>query len=386
MKKTMTAALVFATALACMGTAPQRAAAGHCSAKNIIFMVPDGMGIADVTAARILKNGPDGPSLSLELPRVGLQRTYDKGSIITDSASAASAWACGEKFMSGEICFHADIEGGGYKQTILEIAKKKKKATGLVATSTITHATPAVWASHVKSRSCENEIARQYIQLTRPDVMLGGGKAKFDGTSAADKCGTTGDFIAEAQTAGYTVAYTKAEMDAAVADGAQRLLGLFTASGMTPEYLRPTETTEPRLPEMTRAALDILEQDHDGFFLMVEGSQIDWADHENNQTYMLGEMLAFDEAVQVVKDWVDAKPCRKTNTLIVVAPDHETGGYAINGPFGMLPAGGEVEGAFTSPDHTGTDVPIYSLGPGSEELAKPLNNTDVYYVLKAVMK
>ncbi len=111
--------------------------------KNIIFMVPDGMGLADVTAARIYKNGPDGASLYLEtLENIGYQRTYSANSIITDSAAAGSAWSCGEKFNNSEICYHVD--GRPYNPSILELAKAEGKATGLVATSTITHASAGI--------------------------------------------------------------------------------------------------------------------------------------------------------------------------------------------------------------------------------------------------
>jgi len=217
--------------------------------KNIIFMVPDGMGLADVTAARIYKNGPDGASLNLEtLENIGYQRTYSANSIIPDSASAGSAWACGEKFNNGEICYHVD--GQPFNPSILELAKAEGKATGLVATSTITHATPAVFGAHVKDRNCENEIARQYIEVTGVDVMLGSGVTKFNSTKS-DACGTSGDFITEAKQKGYPVVYTKTGMDSAVANGTRKLLGLFNDSGMTSDYLRVPGTTEPRLPEMT---------------------------------------------------------------------------------------------------------------------------------------
>ncbi len=352
--------------------------------KNIIFMVPDGMGLADVTAARIYKNGLDGASLYFEtLENIGYQRTYSNDSTITDSAAAGSAWACGEKFNNGEICYHAD--GRPYNPSILELAKAEGKATGLVATSTITHATPAVFGSHIKYRSCENEIARQYVQLTGPDVMLGGGVAKFNSTKP-DACGTYGNFINEALQKGYSVVYTKSEMDSAVANGNLKLLGLFNKSGMTPEYLRTPGTTEPRLQEMTSAALDILEKDRDGFFLMVEGSQVDWANHDNNLEYQIGETLAFDEAVKVVLDWINASPERKENTLLIVVPDHETGGFAINGPDRLLKAGESVDAGWTTGEHTGVDTIIWSQGPDSEALGRAVDNTDLYEVMAEALE
>ena len=347
--------------------------------KNIIFMVPDGMGLADVTAARVYKSGPGGAPLYFEtLENIGYQRTSSNNSIITDSAAAGSAWACGEKFNNGEICYHVD--GHPYNPSILELAKAEGKATGLVATSTITHATPAVFGAHVKSRNCENEIARQYIEITGVDIMLGGGVAKFNSTKP-DTCGTSGNFIAEAEQKGYQSVYTRAGMDSAVANGTVKLLGLFNDSSMTPEYLRVSGTTEPRLPEMTSAALNILEKDRDGFFLMVEGSQVDWANHANNLNYQIGETLAFDDSVKVVLDWINASPERKAHTLLIVVPDHETGGFAINGPDKLLNASEYVDAGWTSLDHTGEDTIIWSQGPGSFALGRAVDNTDLYGVM-----
>ena len=354
------------------------------SAKNIIFMVPDGMGLSNVTATRIYKNGLDGAPLSFEtLKHIGYQRTYSANSTITDSAPAASAWACGEKFNNGEISFHGD--GRPFKPSILELAKKKGKSTGLVATSTITHATPAAFGAHVVNRNCENEIARQFIEVTGVDLLLGGGVDKFKSVKA-DACGTSGDFIQKAQDRGYEVAYSKTELDNAVADGSKKILGLFNKSGLTPEYTRAAGISEPRLPEMTVAALKILEKNKHGFFLMVEGSQVDWANHAKDYPYQLGEMLAFDESVKVVRNWINADEDRKENTLLIVVADHDTGGFAINGPqSALLKAGETVEAGWTTGNHTGVDTIIWSEGPGSKELAKFIDNTDIYGVMVKAM-
>jgi alkaline phosphatase len=276
MKRLLLTGFVFAT-YACLATAQNPAViANHHEVKYVIFMVPDGMGLADVTAVRIQKNGISGSPLWLEtLDHIGYQRTYTEKNTVTDSAAAASAWACGEKFVNNEICRHAD--GRPNNLSLLELAKLHGMATGLVATQTITHATPAAFAAHVNLRSCEQEIARQYVQLTQPDVMLGGGKSKFIST-AADACGTGGDFAAQAVSQGYAFVTTKEELDVAVAAGGRKLVGLFANSNLTPEYLRastPSAATQPRLPEMTNAALSVLEKNPAGFFVMIEGSLID---------------------------------------------------------------------------------------------------------------
>ena len=348
-------------------------------AKNVVYMVPDGMGLADVTAARIQRHGPDGMLHFETLEHVGYQRTHSGSSTVTDSAAGASAWACGEKFDNGEVCFHGD--GRPFRASILELARKQGKATGLVATSTITNATPASFGAHVPDRNCENEFARQYVQLTGVEVMLGSGVDRFRST-APDACGTAGDFIAEAQGKGYAVAYDRAGMDAAVAHGGGRLLGLFGNGGMVPEYLRTPAETQPRLPEMTAAALKVVEKNPAGFFLLVEGSQIDWANHANNYPYQLGEMLAFDDAVRVVRNWIAADEDRKARTLLIVVADHDTGGFAVNGPQStLLTKGQTVQAAWTSGKHTGVDTLVWSQGPGSQALARALDNTEIYAVM-----
>jgi alkaline phosphatase len=371
-----------------------RAGTAHESyrAKNIIFMVADGMGLGDVTAARIFKNGLNGPLLHLELAHVGYTRTYAADGVITDSAAASSAWACGEKFNRGEICKHRD--GRGHKASILEIAAKKGKSTGLVATSTITNGTPAAFGAHVVNRVCEGEIARQYIAETGVDVLLGGGRARFSGI-VPDLCGTNGDFIAEAVKRGYRVAYTKEQMEAAVlaregsgARGVNKLLGLFADDWLTPEKDRTKATTEPTLFEMTRAALNIMEKDVDGFFLMVEGSQVDRGKHQNDAHYQLTEILAFDEAVKTVLEWIDRVPERRRQTLVIVVSDHETGGFAIKGPRdSVVEAGAKVDSGWVTRGHTGTDVVIWSRGPGSHLLSRPgIENSSVYEAMAGVLK
>lgn len=366
----------------------------HHKAKNIIFMVPDGQGLSNVTAARIFKNGPDGPPLYQEtLANIGYQRTHSANATVTDSAAAASAWAIGEKVVNNAIsCQDAD---GDYAcdepvtPTILELAKAKGMATGLVATSTITHATPAVWGAHVHTRYCETEIGRQLALVTGVDVLLGSGI----GGDRAGRCMapsplTVDEIIAQAQANGLTYVTTRTAMLDAVATGTDKLMGFFLPSGKTPEMFRvdPTQlypAEEPTLPEMTEAALDILEKDKDGMFLMVEGSQIDWADHANDVNYQIAESLAFDESVKVVLDWVDAKADRKHHTLIIIVADHDCGGFGINGPGnGLSEAGDVVAAGWTSGDHTAVDTIIYSQGPGSEQLNAAVDNTDLYYVMK----
>ncbi len=391
--------------------------------KNVIFMVPDGMGLSNVTAARIYQNGPNGASLTFEqLPFIGYQRTHSKNSTVTDSAAAASAWASGDKFNNGEISCIDDDEDGvcdgtrKYQKTILEVAQDRGMATGLVATSDITHATPAVWGAHVHNRKCESEIFSQFLDHGI-DVLLGGGVATNRSSCMLAETDDTYNqgLIQQAVDMGYAYVTTRDELSG-TAGNAQKLLGLFRKGGLTPIYERSMDATEPTLAQMTAAALDVLEEDPDGFFLMVEGSQIDWANHDRNIMYQIHETLDFDDSVKVVLDWMNADVSRQQNTLLIVVPDHETGGFIIDGPYGALSLAGDTaaqlvdkagepvvtEDGFPvmSPDilgyfgsnwaeptesanHTAVDTLIWS---NSADCAKAMDNTDLYDIMKAYME
>ena len=357
-------------------------------AKNIIFMVPDGMGLADVTAARIFKGGPDGEPLSFEqLRQVGYQRTHSANSTVTDSAAAAAAWATGDKYDNGQVSWHSDTD---MPITILELAKKKGKATGLVATADITHATPAAFGAHVSMRKSEGEIARQFIEETQVDVLLGGGFANNSSSSPFSPEDLPALIASATNEYGYVYAETLAELESATCN--EKILGLFKPGGKTVEKFRvipsvPYPAYEPTLSEMTEVALKVLSRDKQGFFLLVEGSQIDWRNHVRDIKGMIAETLAFEESVKVVIDWLDAHPKRWKNTLLIVVPDHETGGFQINGPYGRLSKAGDiVVGGWTSGNHTAVDTIVWSEGVGSQFLGGALDNTDLFRVMEAVLK
>jgi alkaline phosphatase len=231
---------------------------------------------------------------------------------ITDSAASATAYSAGIRTYNGAIGVDSDRKA---VPTVLEVAQRQGLATGLVATSSITHATPAAFASHVPDRNMEWEIARQ-LAGSGVDVMLAGGRRWFDPDQRPDSL----DLLSGLE-ARYTFIQTPSELDGLKAEGVQKLLGLF-ADGHLPAA--PGRT--PTLPAMTRAALQVLDQDPDGFFLMVEGSQPDWRGHDGDPlSAITAEMLDLDEAVGVALEY----QARNPETLIVVTADHETGGLAI---------------------------------------------------------
>lgn len=287
-------------------------------AKNVILLIGDGMGYAHVTAARLAQ----GKKLHMDqIKTTGTMTTASANSIVTDSAAAGTAMATGFKTNNGMISVTPD---GKSLKTILEAAREKAKATGLVSTTRITHATPAVFAAHVPDRDDETTIADQMLKAD-VDVLLGGGKSYFVPESAGGKRKDNRDLTAEAKTRGYTVVSTKDEL-AAVNGG--KVLGLFNKSHLNYEVDRDL-TKEPSLAEMTTKAISLLDKNK-GFFLMVEGGRIDHAAHANDPAGVYGDTLAFDTAVNVALDYAE----KNKDTMVIVTADHETGGLIIG-------AGGE---------------------------------------------
>ena len=277
--------------------------------RNVVLMIADGFGPASATLGRAAKGAP----LALDSVLVGTVETSATDSRVTDSAASATAYACGIKTYNGAIAVTPE---GEPCRTVLEAAEARGMATGLVATSRITHATPASFAAHVASRGEEAEIARQ-MAASGVDLLVGGGARFF--TEAPNDLR---DLLDEG---GWAVATDRAGYD--------RLSALPAAALLAPDHLAyeidRDETDQPSLAEMTVKALDLLasapEAQADGFFLMVEGSRIDHAGHANDPAAHLGDILAYDEAVAAALAWA----ARDGNTLVVSTADHETGGLTL---------------------------------------------------------
>ena len=287
--------------------------------KNVILLIGDGMGFGQLTAARIVK----GSKLYMDgFTYAGTASTYPNDPTekwVTDSAAAGTALATGVKTYNAAIS--VDVNKQPVK-TILEAAQEAGKATGLVSTTRITHATPAVFAAHNVDRDAENEIAADMLNHD-VTVLLGGGKRYFLPSDKGGKRTDGRNLIEEAKSKGYTFVETKPDMNS-VKGG--KLLGLFTSSHMSYELDRYT-MSEPSLAEMTGKALEILSQDPDGFFMMVEGGRIDHASHGHDAAATIYDTLAFDAAVGVALDFA----LRNPDTLVVVTADHETGGMSVGG-------------------------------------------------------
>lgn len=411
------------------------------TAKNVILLIGDGMGQNQVSAASYYEGDEFGAGdLALDqFTDVGFARTFSHDNTVTDSAAAATAFSSTHKTDNGvlgkapEKQEHSDDEEHFDVETVLEFAEWNEMATGLVSTARITHATPAAFASHIGSRDEENQIAEQMLLEHDIEVMLGGGKRHFLPKETGGKREDKKNLLQSAEEKGYEIVTNKSEMNKTEGD---KLLGLFSNSHMTYELDRDM-TEEPSLDEMTEKALGVLQDDKNGFFLMVEGGRIDHAGHANYPATNIHETLAFDKAVEIALQFAK----EDGDTLVIVSADHETGGMSmgLDGQYGFnkdvirnvkrtpeyissqldsqlsnvetimaeytgiddltkdekeLITTNEDAAAgiaeiisnrsligWTTTGHTAVHVPVYSYGPMSEKLVGTIDNTKIAEVI-----
>jgi alkaline phosphatase len=286
--------------------------------------------------------------------------------------------ATGSKTLNGRVSI--DIAGLSLP-TILEQAQKRGWAVGLVSTVQIAHATPAAFAAHELSRYNYSQIAEQMLEH-QVNVLLAGGEDDWLPETVSGCHPNLGhrtdgrNLIAEAVLDGYTYVCSPADLASVDLENTTHLLGLFADDGMRRPYT-------PTLSQMTETAITILSQDPDGFFLMVEGGQIDWAAHVNDGANVISDVLDFDAAVATGLAYTQSN----ANALLIVTADHETGGMSVDltssgnpdedGPFWM-PDGTPFYINWTTINHTGGDVPVAASGPKSEMLIETYENTHIY--------
>lgn len=325
--------------------------------KNVIFIVGDGTGLAQLYSGQLHLVGKDGLAHFQTMPVTGLSITYAADNLITDSAAGATAYSCGAKTNNGMI---GQLPDGRNCKTILEMAEEKGLSTGVVVTSTVTHATPASYAAHVPSRDMQAAIAAQFLH-SGMEVILGGGLEYFIPQSSENsKREDERNLVEEFKQAGYEFvdnAYALAHAQS------EYILGLFSNSGL------PSENRTPTLAEMSKKALSILSKNENGFFLLVEGSQIDWAGHANDVEYALRELADFDAAVKEILDFA----VNDGETLVVLTADHETGGMTLQATSGF----DEMTIAWTSGSHTGIPVPVMAYGPHAIQFSGWWQNVEI---------
>lgn len=336
--------------------------------RNVILMIGDGMGPQEVGLLTLYARYAPHSTYADRVAAierlynagvVGLVRPEPNGMLVVDSAAAATQLASGQ--LAGSEMIGVDFQGNPTK-TVVEVARQLGKSTGLVTDTRVTHATPAGFAAHQPHRSMENEIAVDELS-DRVDVMLGGGLRHWIPKSANDSSSTAyaavlqmtgGQFpfsskrtdernlLVEARS-DYQLAFDRHSLDR-ITGG--RVLGLFADSEMDDALLERSKLpsgasrTQPTLVEMTTKTLELLDKNPNGFFVMIEGGQIDWAGHNNDAGTMLHELLRFDAAIDVAMKWAE----KRGDTLVLVTADHETGGFGFSYAGRPLPAAAQLAG------------------------------------------
>ena len=323
---------------------------------NIILMIGDGMGLTQITSGMYA----NGNKTSLEeFDYIGLSKTHSLDALVTDSAASGTAMASGIKTLNRTVGID---ENNNKQKSILEICKEKNYNVGLVVTSEIVHATPACFYANVPSRYDYEDIALQ-LSEHNVDLFVGGGKKFFN--KRKDKRNLLDEMTS----------YTFVDDFEGFKDSSSKKIGFLTYPGEPPPK---NLGREPGLDKLTEVSLRKLSKDK-SFFIMIEGSQIDWGGHDNSLKYILSEFKEFDLAIAKALEFAKADG----NTLVIVTADHETGGMALSG--GNVKRS-RVKANFTSGEHTGSMVPVFSYGPYSELFKGIYENTAIFdKMLSAVM-
>lgn len=341
--------------LGCSG--PYRQLSTDKKAKNVILLIGDGMGLAQASTAFYFQD--EEPSF-VRFPVIGLHRNPPTDALITDSAAGATALSTGYKSYNAAIGVDSNAVS---RETILEMAAAQGKSTGVIATSSITHATPASFFAHTAHRDSAEAIASQ-LPYSPVGFFAGGGLQYFNQRS--DKANYLDSLAAQ----GFMVNSETLERPAKLRPEGK--YGYLLAPDGMPKM---QEGRGDFLPRATQMALDYLSQDKDGFFLMVEGSQIDWGGHDNDAEYVIQETLDFDKAIGVALDFAE----KNDNTLVIVTADHETGGMSLSAAeVRMQRDYRHIRPTFSTGGHSASLIPVYAYGPGAELFGGIYQNNDIF--------
>lgn len=329
---------------------------------NIILLIGDGMGLTQISAAMYSNNN----RLALaKFPVIGFHKSHAANELITDSAAGGTAIACGIKTNNGNI---GTDENGIPTLSILEELDSMNFSTGMIVTSTIVHATPAAFAAHRARREMYEEIALDYLNAN-VDLLIGGGRQYFQNREMDDR-----DLINEFENKGYVVMDQLYTTMNKIKWPLDKNLLYFTADK------QPLTVSGGRdyLSFAVRQGVQYLEQkSNKGFFLLVEGSQIDWMNHANDGRGVVMETLDFDRAIWEAIQYAN----KKGNTLVLVTADHESGGMSIEADSRM----NKLKYGFTTNGHTAAMIPVFAYGPGSSLFRGIYENTSIYHKMRAVL-
>ena len=319
-------------------------------AVNVIYMIGDGMALPQVYGTMIAT----GQDLAFtHFPYVGVVDTHSASNLITDSSASGTALACGVKTRNGMVGMDADSVA---VESVLDVMARMGKSAGIVVTCYVTHATPAVFYANDPKRSNYENIAAQMAESDNLNVVIGGGRKHF--TQRADSINLVERMEKEL---GWKVYDTLADIDVTCSKYA-----VLANNDHMPRYSERGDF----LSRGVQTALSSLERNENGFFLMVEGSQIDFEAHNNDSIGIVNEVVDFSNAINVALDFAKTHE----NTLVVVAADHETGGMTL-----IDPKGHYADPAFRFSTHSHTCLPtlVYAYGPGAEQFTGWMQNSDL---------
>lgn len=330
--------------------------------KNIILMIGDGMGLSQISAAIYSSKET---LVFEEFKTIGLQKTHSATNIITDSGASATAMACGVKTYNFAIGLDKDSVA---VKSILAEAEENNMATGVVVTSSIVHATPAAFVAHQSFRNQYEDIAKDFLDVDI-DFMVGGGKKYFDRRKMDDR-----NLYKELVRKGYVVSDYFNNTIKQMNPDPRWNFAFFTADQ------QPIQANAGRsyLPYACKKAVNFLpNRSEEGFFLLIEGSQIDWAGHSNDFNYLLSEMEDFNKTLRAMMDFA----IKDGNTLLIVTADHETGGLALNQKGNPM----KFKHAYTTNNHTATMVPVFAFGPSAELFGGIYENTQLHAKMRQAL-
>lgn len=353
-------------------------------AKNIILLIADGMSLSQITAYRMMK-GSLNERISMDnFPYSGIVLTHSYNAAVTDSASSATAYSTGFKTNNGVLGLDKDLN---VLENLTETIDKFGFVSSLISTSEVTHATPAAFASHVDLRWKTDIISSQMID-SKVATILGGGRYFFIPEEEGGKREDGRNLLNEINQS-HILLTQKNDLSNISGSLNKQVLGLFADEHLRDEDKKDNHKLEPSLAEMLEYSVSrsnlLIDQGCAGFFVMAEGSQVDWAGHSNDFDYLIREMEDFDEAVDLALEIAK----ERKDTLVVVTSDHEVGGLLIEPSNPIDNSLDEVKFSFNTAvgggTHTGVPVPVYAYGPGSENFTGTLDNTDIYYAMLAAL-
>lgn len=329
--------------------------------KNVIILIGDGMGPVQIETLKWLR--ADSTTNILQFPYIGYSQTYSLNDSITDSAAGGSALSTGKKTKNGYIAMNDD---GSYNQTIFEWAKQYQMATGIVVSCGLTHATPACFYAHVSDRNQYESIAYQLVN-SDIDFAAGGQRNHFLAEKRNDKM----NIIDSLEKRNYTIINNLNNLSTC---NANKIIAL-----VSKKHPLSASKRNNMLSVCTTKALSVLSNDSNGFVLMIEGSQIDWACHINNFSYFKEEIIDFDNVVKIVYDFAKANG----ETLVIVTADHECGDMKLSDEIKQIDKKEAYQhvneyASFHSINHTNINVPVFAYGPGAENFQGIMENTSIF--------